>query len=989
MTIPSTFLAGDFETHFKVFHELMSNKVQEILLVASPYDAYILEEDGSLSSKIINEYQGLNLSRPPRITHVSSARDALEALKRQWFDLVITMPHLDDMDTFNLGLEIKKKWKGLPVILLAHNVEGLHPLPKDKDCSGIDQIYIWSGDADLLLAIVKNVEDRLNAPIDTRKAMVRVLLLVDDSPLYRSFFLPLIYKEVVNQTQDVIEETLNEEHRLLKMRARPKILVAENYEEAMAIYGKYKSFIFGVITDTRFPKNGKMTADAGLQLLSNIKREIFDLPLLLMSSESENNKKAERIPAQFIDKNSPHLYAQLDEFFLNFLGFGDFVFRNPDGTEVARASDLRALERLLPSIPPEPLCYHAGRNRFSNWIMARSEISFASKLRQVHVSDFPDVDSLRLFLINSIHSLRKWRQKGVVAQFNPKTFDPELSDFLKIGNGSLGGKARGLAFVSNLLRLSPELFDDFQDTDFLVPSTLVITTEGFDSFVKENKLQGMNKSNLSDKKISERFLQADLSPDLIVKLKAFLSHVNLPLSIRSSSLLEDAHYHPYSGLYKTYIIPNNHPDPDLRLSQLVTAVKLVFASTYFTTPRTFTSSMGYHLRKESMAVIIQQAVGKQHGDYFYPTLSGIAQSQNFYPVNHLSSEDGVVRMAMGFGKIFANGEPGLRFSPKFPKFLPQFSKVDDILVNAQRTFYALKLSDNPDNLYFHRGVNLEKRMVNDAVAESPVRFLCSTYVPEEHRIRDTAHVAGPRIVTFFPLLKHGRVKLAKMLKDLLEIGQKGMGCPVEFEFSMNLSDDPAEKNEFYILQMRPMSAGEEHFDVELSDPDIDKSFCFSEHSLGHGRRQIIQDIVYVRPDTFASEKTLAIAGELSKLNAEFSTSGRPYLLIGPGRWGSFDRWLGIPVKWEDISGIGGIVELRNKLIKADPSHGSHFFQKITALGIPYLTITEGESGFIKWDVLKGLPQITETTFLSHVRTDKPFIMKIDGRTSRCAIYPAD
>ena len=985
LSLPASFQNGDFDTHFKVFHELMSNKVFEILLVASPYDAYVLEEDGSLASKIINEYRGLNLSRPPRITQAATAAAALDMLSRKTFHLVIAMPHLDDMDVFGLGRQIKRAHDDLPVVLLAHSVKGVYPPPEGKDLSGIDQVFIWSGDSDLLLAIVKSMEDRLNVADDTRKAMVRVLILVEDSPLYTSYFLPLIYKEVVNQTQEVLEESLNQEHRLLKMRARPKILVAENYEQAMSLYQQYGDYLFGIISDTRYPKDGTLTADAGFTFLCEVRQAIPDLPLLLISNEPHNKRLAEQVPAAFLDKNSDNLLDEIHQFFLNMLGFGDFVFRRPGGSEIARAANLKALEAILPDVPDESLLYHATRNRFSNWIMARGEIVLASRLRKARATDFSGADDIRRFIIAHIHALRKWRQKGVVVHFNSRDYDPEISDFVKIGNGSLGGKARGLAFVANLLRRSPHLQERYPDVTIQVPQTLAITTEGFDAFVSHNGLDPSAMSDHGDDQIARAFLEGEMPPWLTDQLCRYLEPVHQPLSVRSSGLLEDVHNHPFTGLYKTYMVPNNHPDFAIRCNQLITAVKLVYASTWYRDPRRFLSGTAYRIRRDQMAVIVQQLVGCRHGSFFYPDISGIAQSHNFYPVAPLKAEDGVVRIVMGFGRGIPTGEASLRFSPAYPQVLPQFSKVEDILANAQRQFWALGLEGVPDSLYFERGVNVEKRHVDDAEAEGPVQRLAGTYVPAENRIRDTVNIPGSRVLTFAPVLKYDTFPLPGLLKDLLNMGRDGMGCAVEFEFSINLTGNQENKGTFNILQMRPMAAGEDMHDVEVTDEDAAHALCYSTQALGHGRREHMADIVFVRPDTFDPKDTVAISQAIAAVNRALVREQRPYLLMGPGRWGSFDRWLGIPVKWMDINGVGAMVEIRNASLNADPSQGSHFFQNITTNGIPYLTVTEGSDDIIRWNDLQALPLAFSNPYLGHVRLQKPLVLKCDGRHSRAVI----
>ena len=976
------FTPEDFETQINVFHELMARKVGEILLVSTPYDAFIMEEDESLTSKIINEYRGLSLSRPPRLTKASTAREALDLLARKPFDLVITMPNLEDMDTYDLVMEIKAAKPELPVLLMAHSSKDI--TEGSDSCSVIDNEFIWSGNSDLLLALIKSVEDRLNVEADTQNAMVRVLILVEDSPLYRSFFLPLIYKVVVKQTLAVLEESLNEEHRVLKMRARPKILVAENYEEAMKLFRRYQPYVFGVISDTRFPRDCRMTADAGSVLLSRIKKEVPYMPILLLSSEPQNRKKAEAIQAVFIDKNSHTLEAEIESFFQNYLGFGDFVFRLPDKTEVGRASNLRTLEKILPEIPDEPLLYHARRNHFSNWLMARSEIGLASRFGKVEASEFSTVASMRQYIIDSIHALRRCRQKGIVARFDPREFDPDITDFIKIGKGSLGGKARGLAFVSKLLHRHSPIRKKFPGINIIVPKTLVIATDGFESFVDRNRLHFSRFCSCPDEEVQERFLAADIPEWLYEELADFLRRVKAPLSVRSSSLLEDAHFQSFAGLYKTFMIPNNHPDFFVRLHHLITAIKLVYASTYFERPLAFARNISQQFKADSMGVIIQQLAGKPYGDYFYPAISGVAGSRNYYPVGPMTPDDGIVRMGLGMGKLLEHGD-ALRFCPRYPALLPQFSTVDEILANAQRFFYALRIRGYPDPLDFSEYEGPERREADEAEGEFPVRSLCSTYIPEEHRIRDTAYGPGSRILTFAPLLRHGLFPLPEVLSELLALGRKGMGGPVEIEFAVNLSEDEKRKSTFFFLQLRPMSAGQARQDVRITDADIRQAFCYSADSLGHGRNREMADIVYVRADRFEGRATVQIAKEIGKINAGLVKERRPYLLAGPGRWGSADRWLGIPVRWHDISGVGAMIEVRDGSLNADPSQGSHFFQKITGRGIHYVTLNQGTSDFFRWDWLNRLPPVQETRFLRHVRLDTPFLLRNDGTTSRCVM----
>jgi hypothetical protein len=978
---------SEIYTRFQAFYELMGIKIREILLVSSRYDAFIMEEDGSLASRIINEYSGLNLSQPPRVTRTPSAYAALEYLNEKKFDMVITTPHLDDMDAFSLGLEIKKLKQDLPVILLAHSTRGVYPPPENKDSSGIDEIFIWSGNSDLLLALVKNAEDRLNVDYDTRRANVRVLILVEDSPVYYSSFLPLIYKEIVRQTQAVLEVGLNEEHRLLTMRARPKILLAMTYEEGMAIFDKFRPFVFGVISDARIPRNNKLDNEAGFDLLSEIRAEISDLPLLMMSSEPKNSDRAAKIPAVFLDKNSTNLLPELHDFFINHLGFGDFVFRLPDGREVARASNLRELEEKVAIIPEDSLWYHAKHNHFSRWLTARSEVALASSFREVDASDFTSAEEAREFIISNLRALRKWRQKGVVAEFKASSFDPDTSDFVKIGQGSLGGKARGLAFMTALLQENPRIHESYPEVSIEIPKTLVICTDGFESFVSQNRLEDFGKEDFTDDVIMEAFLEAEMPEWLVRELEAYLAQIKYPLSVRSSSLLEDAQFQPYAGLYNTFMIPNNHPDLSVRLQHLIKAIKLVYASTYFEGPKAFSRSILNQPHLEAMAVVVQQLAGEQYGDFFYPAISGVAQSHNFYPVSPMKPEDGICLIAVGLGKTVVEGERALRFSPKYPHILPQFSTVDDILGNAQRSFYALRIRNYPANLKFREYYNLDKREVDEAKTEYPVRTLASTYIPEEHRIRDGLFPQGYPVLTFAPILKYSLFPLPKILADFLDLGRRGMGCPVEMEFSVSIGSDNQKKNSFYFLQIRPMVAEGQGLEVDITEQDWKTALCRSSQALGNGKNEEIADIVYIRPEDFRPEFTVQMAEEIGQINAALLRENRPYLLVGPGRWGSADRWLGVPVTWKNISGVRAMIELRNEKIKADPSQGSHFFQNITSLGIQYITVTEdaGTGDHFDWKWISSVPSIKELSFVSHVRLQRPLTIKIDGRTSRCAI----
>jgi len=993
MRFDSGKIITDFDPHFKIFHELMPFKVQEILLVSSPYDAFIMEEDGSLATRIINEYQGLNLSGAPRITLVSSGREALEILRRQAFDLVITMPHVGGMDAFALGAAIKKVHPVQQIVLIAHSLRGIYPLPDRVDCQSIDNIYLWCCETDLLLSLIKNFEDHVNVDADTARAMVRVIIMVEDSPVYRSTFLPLLYHEVVRQTQAVLDDSLNEPHRLLRMRARPKILSAINYEEAMVLYEAYKPYVFGIISDARFPRRGKIDPSAGLRLLESIREEVPDLPMLVLSSEPDNRSRAEAIPAVFLDKNSPFIKDEIHSFFMNHLGFGDFVFRMPDGTSIGHASNLFEFEQQLRKIPDESIRYHADHNHFSNWVMARAEVALATRLHRDHVGGIKDCSDLRDDIVFKVHSLRKLRQQGVVIRFSRDRFDPDIMNFVKMGRGSMGGKGRGLAFAWMQLQQSRSTHKALADNNVILPKTCVLTADGFDDFIRKNNLR-LDKG-AEDDAIARLFLASDLPDWLKEDLKGFLAKVTFPVSIRSSSLLEDAHFKPYAGLYSTYFLPNNHPSFSVRCQHLEDAIKLVYASTWFENPRSY-SKVSEQGREDSMAIIIQQIVGQEAEGYWYPHISGVAQSHNYYPVMKMKASEGIAHIALGIGKTVVEGERSLRFSPAHPTSLVQFSTVEDILANCQRNFYALDMMNHTQNLAL-QGSNLVQRLVQDAENEEPVQLLSSTYIPEENRIRDSA-LPGHKVVTFARILKHKLFPLPEILQDLLDIGKRGMGCDVEIEFAVRL-DKNINRSEFFFLQMRPMVTGGEHDDVAVCTLDINRAFCFSRSCLGHGRFTNIADILVVRSDSFEAGSTRTIAGEINTFNAKLQAEDRPYLLIGPGRWGSADPWLGIPVQWRDISGVGAIVELQNKALHADPSQGSHFFQNITSLGIPYLTIMEKQDGStgsckgkmncgdcLDWNWLMAQENFVDTPFVRHIRLPSPFVMKCNAKEEIAVLY---
>ena len=974
------------KSYFKSFHELMTRRVGEILLISSPYDAFIMQEDGRLSERIIHEYQGLNLSRPPRLTWVSNAAEAFTELETMVYDLVIVMPHISDMDAYTLCGKIKQEYDMLPVYYFAYDAGKVLEDEECYDRSIIDGTFVWGGNTDLLLALVKSREDSMNVAHDTDIADVRVVIFVEDSPFYLSSLLPYIYKEIVMQTQAVMDDSLNEKERILRMRTRPKILVAENYEQAWELCERYRQYLMCVISDVRFPRNGREDAGAGIRLLSAIHREIPDMPLLMLSSEPDNQKHAKSIPAFFLDKKSPTLHADIRFFFIHFVGFGDFVFRMPDGRAVARASNLRSLSSILHSVPDESIAYHAARNHFSRWLMARFEMQLAAMLRPMTLDDFSDLRSLKDHLADIIRSRLKIKQRGLITDFVKEEYDPEM-DFVKIGKGSLGGKARGLAFMSNLFREKGELRERFKGAFIQLPRVVVITTDGFDAFELLNDTREFRKNDQSDQEIEARFMNTRFPEWLSRDLKAFLRHTNDPLAVRSSAILEDAHYRASAGAYTTYMLPNNHPDIEVRLTQLIRAVKLVYSSVYKETPRVLARHSVYRSEEDKMAVIIQKLVGCRYGDFFYPAISGVAQSYNFYPVQHMRPEEGVAHIAMGLGKIVVDGGVALRFSPQYPELLPQFSTVENILKNAQRYFYALRMRTSTEPYMASPSMELETIDVDDAVDHLPVRQLCSTYFPADGRLRHMFNKKGYPVVTFASILKFKEFPLGEILTGLLEIGREGMGCPVEIEFAVNFCDK--DKPEFSLLQIRPMMVTQHKLNVTITDDERKDPLCCSDRAMGSSQETPVTDIVYVKPDAFDTSRTLEIAEAIGEMNSRLQQQGRKYLLIGPGRWGTSDRWLGIPVQWRHITQVATMIETTSEKLSADPSQGSHFFHNITSLGINYLGVSQKDGNIIDWGWLDNQPAAAETFFLRYIALDPPALLKINGRASQAVILKPD
>lgn len=972
-------------TYYKTFQKLMSHRITSILIISSPYDAFIMEEDGGMLEHVFANYRGASLTRPPTFTVVPTAREALTILKKEKFDLVIIIiPKFLGMDPVLLGREIKMIDSQLPVVLLSHGMKGLGQytqaeLPRDS----IDNIFVWSGNRHIMWTIVKWLEDRMNAAHDTQFAKVRVLILIEDSPYYYSSMLPILYKAIVQQTQAVLGESLNEEHRLWKLRARTKILLAKNYEEGMQLYHRFKPFLLGIFSDTRFPKEGSLDDEAGLKFIAHVKNELPTLPMLLLSTDSVNREKASAIQANFQDKNSPSLHMEIRRFMIENMGFGDFVFRLPNGIEVARASNFLSLEKVLHHIPGESLHYHVSKNHFSNWLMARSEIALASKFGPVTPQDFNnDIEAIRTFLIESLRERRIAEQRGVITLFNPEDFDSEC-EFMRLGDGSLGGKARGLAFMSKFLTENQNLFKDFSNVEVTLPRTLVITTDYYDQFIEENNLIEFARPVYRDEEVAARFAVAKLPDALENNLKIFLEKTpKVPLAVRSSSLLEDSRDWPYAGLYSTYMVPNDQLNFHERLRQLMLAVRLVYASVFFESPKAFSRTTQHRTEEEKMAVVIQAITGEHHGEYFYPTVSGVAQSYNFYPLAPMTAEDGIAHISMGLGKIVVEGGQAIRFCPKYPQILPQFASVEETLKNAQQFFYAIKLSGTSGLLGANDNDDVVRRDVHHHTEDFALKRISSSYYPLEHRIRDISPDKGTiPVITFANILKYNQLPLPELVSKVLEMAKKGFGSDVEIEFAVNIPRNDNDKVRFTLLQTRPLTTSYENHNVEITEEERSKAICFSTSALGKNLTTEIRDVIIVKPGVFNGKVSPQIAEDISRVNAELIREHRKYLLIGTGRWGSSDKFLGVPVAWKDISNVGGIVEAATDAFKVDPSQGTHFFQNITSQGIIYLTIRKPED-LLNWDWFLNQEVITETEYLKHVWLKHPLNIKINGKLNQ-------
>lgn len=966
-------------SHVYDFQHLMARRVENIILVSSTYDTFILQEDGQLGELLLGEFLDLHLHHTTGLTHVATGGEAIALAKAESrFNLIVTAVNLGDMNAAELPRAVREAGLDIPVILLAYDGGELAEFMSRHDTSELERIFLWQGDSRILLAITKYMEDKLNVAYDTGVAGVQVILLIEDNIRYYSSFLPMIYTEIINHSQSLIAEGVNTAHKILRMRARPKILLCASYEEAWEYFSAYQEDVLGVISDIEFPQEGRLNPEAGAEFARRVKQAWPDIPILLQSSRPESEALAAEVGADFLLKGSPTLLTDLRRFMVDNFAFGDFVFRLPDGTPLGRAKDMKSLLAMLRTVPSESITYHAERNHFSRWLKARTEFHLAHHLRPRTAADYTTPEERRRYLIDEIDAYRREQTRESVSDFDPATFDAQNS-FARIGEGSLGGKARALAFARHLLR-DFAMVEQYEGVQISVPPSLVLATGVFDRFLEDNGLRTFAMETNDDQETEQRFVTGVFPYEVEQRLAAYLGLIDYPLAVRSSSLLEDSQYQPLAGVYETYMLPNNHPDAAVRLRQLVTAVKKVFASTFLTYAKNYFKVTPYRLEEEKMAVIIQKLVGARHGNRFYPHFAGVARSHNFYPSPPLAAEDGVVAVALGLGRTVVDGEQSLAFCPKYPQHLIQFSTVDDMIANSQRHFIALGLDDEGDE------VTERHYPLAAAEADGTLAVVASTYSPENDSVHDGTSRPGIRLVSFAPILKQGAFPLPAMLTRLMEIGRWGMNAEVEIEFAVDLSASGKARREFGFLQMRPLAMTRELEELEVDDVAPGDVFCRSSSVLGNGKLAHIRDVLAVDYARFERAKTREIAAEVALFNAELTAAGLPYILIGLGRWGSADPWLGIPVTWEQISGARVIVESGLKDIKITPSQGSHFFQNLTSFRVGYFTVNpEAGDGFVDWEWLRSQPAEREAAFVRHLRFRDPLVVKINGKQQRGVI----
>lgn len=959
------------------FVSLMTKRIFNVLLVANPYDAFMLEDDGRIDEKIFIEYMNLSLRYPPRFTQVSTEEDAWKQLGNTMFDLVICMPGSDNSDTFDIARQIKEKYPHIPLVVLTPFSHGIKERMEHEDLSIFEYVFCWLGNTDLLVSIIKLIEDKMNLEHDIKEVGVQMILLVEDSIRFYSSVLPNLYKFVLRQSQEFATEALNEHQRTLRMRGRPKIVLARSYEEAMDLYNKYQNNTLGIISDARYPREGKIDPHAGIRFLTEVRSRDPFIPLILQSAEVSNKEFALSCGAQFIDKNSKKMNIDLREAVSENFGFGDFIFRNPNTMEeVVRVHNLKELQNAIFSIPAESFLYHISRNHISRWLYSRAIFPVAEFLKQITWESLQDIDAHRQIIFEAIVKYRKMKNQGVVAVFQRDRFD-RYSNFARIGDGSLGGKGRGLAFIDNMVKRHAE-FEEFENASVVIPKTVVLCTDIFDEFMDMNQLYQVALSDADDETILRAFLRAKLPDRLVEDFFAFFDVVKSPIAIRSSSLLEDSHYQPFAGIYSTYMIPYLTDKYEM-LRMLSDAIKGVYASVYYKDSKAYMQATSNVIDQEKMAVILQEVVGTQYGDRFYPSISGVARSINYYPINDELAEEGTVSLALGLGKYIVDGGLTLRVCPYHPDKVLQTSEMEMALRETQTRFYALDLKNMGQNFSLDDGFNLLKLPVKEAENDGSLNYIASTYDPYDMVIRDGIYSGGRKVITFANILQHDVFPLARILQLVQKYGQGEMRRPVEIEFAVNLNA-AEKKGVFYLLQIRPMVDMKADLNEDLDAIPEEQLLLKSVNSLGQGIMDDIQDVIYVKTEGYSASNNQLIAYDIEKLNKRFLDEGKHYILIGPGRWGSSDTWLGIPVKWPNISAARVIVEAGLTNYRVDPSQGTHFFQNLTSFGVGYFTINAYmNDGLYNQELLNSMPAVEETKYLRWVRFDKPLAVKMNGK----------
>ncbi len=969
-----------------IYHDLMQFKVREILLVANLYDAFIIEQEGKFFEQVTGEYYQLNLSSAPRITGVSTPEEALEKLQEKHFDLVIVMMGIDKSMPIQLSRIIKQIYHSLPVFLMLNNNSDI-ALFEDgtKDINSIDKVFVWNGDSNVFLAMIKHLEDMVNVDNDISIGLVRVILLVEDSAKYYSRYLPILYSIVIEQTRQLIEEVNQDElYKLLKMRARPKVLLASNYEEAIDMFNRFKENLLCLISDVKFEKDGKLDEKAGLDLVKYAKSEIPDLPAVLQSSDPENSQKAYELRSTFINKNSETLKQDLRSFINYFLGFGNFVYKDETGRkDIAIARSMKEFQKHLKTIPEKSLIYHARKNHFSHWLMARGEIQIAKKIKPLRVDDFQSPGSLRSYLIDMVEQCIHDKKKGKVVNFEESALLDD-TNVVRFAPGSLGGKGRGLAFI-NMIINNFDFNELVPDIKITTPKTSIIGTEEFEKFLYRNDLYDKVYNEPDYNYIKKLFLNGKLSDGLIKKLRNYLSVVDKPLAIRSSSLFEDSLMQPFAGIFDTFLLPNNHSEFNIRLEQVMNAIKMVFASIFSPTAQAYFRAVNYKIEEEKMAVAIQEVVGNQFENYFYPHISGVAQSYNFYPYSYMKPEEGFAVAAVGLGKYVVEGEKTYRFSPIHPQL--EIYTPKELFKNSQVHFYAIDLNKKDINILDGEDAGLIKLEIDQAEKHGTLKHCASVYdMSNESTIPGLTH-QGPRVINFANILKYEYIPMAKSIEVILDIVSEAMGTPIEIEFAIDLNKNSDGKASFYLLQIKPLIKNLIEADINIDKIDNDRLLLYSENGMGNGRINGLYDVVYVDVDTFDSLKTEKMRDEIDELNAKMIEEGCKYILIGPGRWGTRDKFIGIPVAWSQISNARIIVEISMEDFPLDASLGSHFFHNLISMNVGYFSVKHNDLiDYINWDVLKKARVVNQTKHFKHVRFEKPLEAIMDGKKRASLIY---